>query len=94
MDIDMDIDCLADPDHENDAFMPLDPMNSSRSMVSETSTSRKTTTKRKKNSENSRVSQRGPNWQEDDSILLVRARKYAEEHKKCTGSFLSVANLY
>ena len=29
------------------------------------------------------ISQRGPNWNEEDSILLVKAYKYSEEKKKC-----------
>jgi len=29
------------------------------------------------------LSQRGPNWNENDSILLIKAYKYSEEKKKC-----------
>ena len=30
------------------------------------------------------ASSRGPNWNEEDSIRLVKAYQYAEERKKCT----------
>ena len=49
--------------------------------------------KRQEHSGSSRGSQRGANWGEDDSILLVRAYKYAEDQKKSTGAILELCQL-
>ena len=46
--------------------------------------SKKCATKRQRRDTGGRlgVSQRGPNWNEDDSIILIKAYQYAEERKK------------
>ena len=82
----MNIDPLLSQD-DNDLDLTIDTFDTTFcASVTQVEAKKRTPKCKKDDIGRSGISQWGPNWNEDDSILLVKAYKYSDEKKKCTAT--------